>query len=176
MHNKEVIEHIQRDYKKITKIFGRKFKNHEHAEDCLQQLLLKLCRKEYNITHPKSFIKRAMFMIFSNHKRSNKRLSFNSISYWGDLDDDKNTSLRGLPVFYPSIIDDIDHSEVLEIVYNAIDSLPPKQRAAILNRYSDKENNTNNINTEKTNYRQGFIKLKEKLNDFQIVETVENYI
>ena len=166
MYNEKMIQYVGDNYKKITNTYGYKFHNYQAAEDCLQHFLYKLLKKDYDIKSPEAFLKNAMIMIFMNYKRTNRRYAFNSDSLFDEeQNDDKNLENRCIPTFEPTYIDDINFTQTMDIVYNEISKLPNKQREAILNRIAEKHNWENN--TEKTNYRQGIIKLKIALNNLE---------
>lgn len=173
MHNEKTIKYVNENYGKIIVKFSRRFENKQAAEDCLQHILFKLCRKEYGISRPISFINKAMPMTFLNYKRSNKRYFF-SDEFLSDWDDGEKalSSLGLLPVFNPTVIDDIDNSQILEIIYNEIDKLPAQQRDAILRRMREEHENTN---TEKSNFRHGMMKLKKSLTSIENVDMMSLY-
>lgn len=173
MHNEKTIKYVNENYKKIISKFSNKFCNEQAAEDCLQHILFKLCKKEYNINSPRSFINGAMPMVFFNYKRSNKRYFFSDelVSDWDD--GEKALGFLGLlPVFQPTVENDIDNHQILEIIYNEIGKLPPQQRDAVLRRMRDEHENTN---TEKANFRHGMLKLKKSLTSIENVDMMSLY-
>ena len=81
--------------------------------------------------------------------------------------------LRGLPIFNPTVVDDIETEEVNKVLYNEINKLPPQQRDAVIRRMNDEHENTN---TEKANYRHGFFKLRNRLIDINTGGFFNSYI
>lgn len=149
MEEKKIIEHLKNGDDFIYKYVYEKYirmilnvcygltNNRYEAEDASQDVFIKVFNSIHTFREESklsTWIYRITLNICKNRLRRKKIISILSLNYWGE--DDKEGELIADNA-NPMI--NIEKSELQQIVREAIDSLPVKQKSAIiLSRYEEK--------------------------------------
>lgn len=149
MEEKKIIEHLKNGDEFIYKYVYEKYvrmvfnvcyrmtNSKSEAEDVSQDVFIKTFNSIHTFREESklsTWIYRITLNICKNHLRRKKITNFLSLNYW-----DEENNQRELTSENASPILEIEKSELQQIVRRAIDSLPVKQKSAIvLSRYEEK--------------------------------------
>jgi RNA polymerase sigma-70 factor (ECF subfamily) len=148
MEEKQIIEHLKNGdeftYKYLydlymRMVYGVCFRmtgNNEEAEDAVQDVFIKAFNSINSFrgdSKLSTWIYRIAVNICINKSRRKKAINFLSLNFWEDEKGEKEMAVDNIT---PG--DDLEKSEIYKIVQGAINTLPAKQKTAIiLSRYQE---------------------------------------
>jgi RNA polymerase sigma-70 factor, ECF subfamily len=127
---------FEKYYSKVVNLCWRYIQNNETAQDAAQEIFLKVYQKALNYT-PNATFSTYIYRVTVNHclnviRDSKKHAAFSLDQNLSESEENQNIPINYIASNELSPRDMLQKKETDKLVKNAIDSLPPKQRMAVI--------------------------------------------